>query len=87
MLHCRDEAELRRLIAYAMATDERTNPEGLSVETFIDRLSTKPLTNELINEWLSDYVELPVNTVHNDYEDKYPEAGKMYEAKWTKPNI
>lgn len=86
MLHCRDENELRRLIAYAMATDERTNPEGLSVETFLDRLSTKPMTNELISEWLSDYVELPENNTHNHYEVKY-EDWKSYEPKWVKPNI
>lgn len=69
MRYCRDEKEIKRLIAYAQATDVITNPEGLPVDVFIERLSTVPLTNELINQWLAEDVVIPEYWVKNSYSD------------------
>lgn len=59
MKYCRDDAEIKKLIAYAMATNSETNPEGLPVEVFEEKLSQVPVTNELIAQWLKDKVEIP----------------------------
>ena len=69
MQYCRDENAIKDLIAYAMATDVITNPEGLPVEVFKARLSTVPLTNELISQWLEEDVTIPEYWVENSYSD------------------
>lgn len=69
MQYCRDENAIKDLIAYAMATDVLTNPEGLPVEVFKERLSTVPLTNELIEQWLEEDVTIPEYWVKNSYSD------------------
>jgi len=70
MADCNNESTIRRLIAYKMANDETTNPEGLSVDYFIDLLSTVTITEELKKQWLADSVEIPTNTVNNSYTAK-----------------
>jgi len=52
MQHCKDEKEIKRLIAYAMQSDNRTNPNGYEIQYFENKLSQIPLTNELIAQWL-----------------------------------
>ena len=69
MQYCRDENAIKDLIAYAMATDVITNPEGLPVEVFKERLSTVHLTNELISQWLEEDVTIPEYWVENSYSD------------------
>lgn len=69
MQYCRDEKAIKDLIAYAMATDVITNPEGLPVEVFKERLSQVPLTNELIEQWLEEDVTIPQYWEHNSYSD------------------
>lgn len=69
MQYCRDENAIKDLIAYAMATDVLTNPEGLPVEVFKEKLSTVPVTNELMAQWLNEDVVIPEYWVDNSYSD------------------
>lgn len=69
MQYCRDDDQIKDLIAYAMANNSNTNPEGLPVEVFKERLSTVPLTNELIEQWLEEDVTIPEYWVENSYSD------------------
>lgn len=69
MQYCRDDEQIKDLIAYAMATDPNTNPEGLPVEVFKARLSQVPVTNELMAQWLEEDVTIPEYWVHNSYSD------------------
>lgn len=66
---CKEE-EIRKLIAYEMQLNPETNPEGLPIEVFIDRLKKEPLTPELINQYLKDKVELPKYGTKNHYQSK-----------------
>lgn len=59
MQHCRDEKEIKRLIAHAMQSDNRTNPNGYEIQYFENKLSQIPLTNELISQWLWDPAQIP----------------------------
>lgn len=69
MQYCRDDDQIRDLIAYAMATNPETNPEGLPIEVFKARLSQVPVTKELMAQWLNEEVSIPEYWVHNDYSD------------------
>lgn len=69
MQYCRDDQEIKNLIAYAMATNSETNPEGLPVDVFIEKLSTVPVTKELMAQWLNEEVVIPEYWVKNDYSD------------------
>ena len=69
MQYCRDDQEIKNLIAYAMATNSETNPEGLQVDVFIEKLSTVPVTKELMAQWLNEEVVIPEYWVKNDYSD------------------
>lgn len=69
MLCSRDDQEIKKLIAYAMANNEENNPEGLPMEVFLERLSTVPITNELMAQWLKESVEIPEYWVKNSYSD------------------
>jgi hypothetical protein len=59
MQYCRDDDQIKDLIAYAMANNSNTNPEGLPVEVFKEKLSTVPVTNELMAQWLNEDVVIP----------------------------
>lgn len=59
MQHCRDEQEIKRLIAYAMQSNNETNPDGYDIKYFENKLSQIPLTNDLISQWLGDTVQIP----------------------------
>lgn len=67
MQYCRDENAIKDLIAYAMATDPETNPEGLPVDVFKAKLRQAPLTPELISQWLSEDPKIPEYGIHNSY--------------------
>lgn len=69
MQYCRDDDQIKNLIAYAMANNSNTNPEGLPVEVFKEKLSTVPVTNELIAQWLNEDVVIPEYWVDNSYSD------------------
>jgi len=69
MQYCRDDQEIKKLIAYAMAENPETNPEGLPVDVFLEKLSTVPVTKELMAQWLKEEVEIPEYWVHNSYSD------------------
>ena len=69
MQYCRDDDQIKDLIAYAMANNSNTNPEGLPVEVFKEKLSTVPVTNELIAQWLNEDVVIPEYWVDNSYSD------------------
>ncbi len=69
MLCSRDDQEIKKLIAYAMANNETNNPEGLPVEVFLEQLSTVPVTQELMDQWLNESVTIPEYWVKNSYSD------------------
>jgi len=69
MQYCRDDDQIKDLIAYAMANNSNTNPEGLPVEVFKEKLSTVPVTNELMAQWLNEDVVIPEYWVDNSYSD------------------
>lgn len=69
MQYCRDDDQIKDLIAYAMANNPNTNPEGLPVEVFKEKLSTVPVTNELMAQWLNEDVVIPEYWVDNSYSD------------------
>lgn len=69
MQYCRDDDQIRDLIAYAMATDPNTNPEGLPISVFKDKLSQVPVTKELMAQWLEEDVTIPEYWVNNSYSD------------------
>lgn len=69
MKYCRNDQEIKNLIAYAMATNSETNPEGLPVDVFKEKLSQVPVTKELMAQWLNEEVVIPEYWVKNDYSD------------------
>lgn len=69
MQYCRDDQQIKDLIAYAMATNPTNNPEGLPVEVFKEKLSQVPVTKELMAQWLNEEVTIPECWVNNSYSD------------------
>lgn len=69
MQYCRDDEQIKDLIAYAMATNKKNNPEGLPVEIFREKLSQIPVTKELMAQWLNELVGIPEYWVENSYSD------------------
>lgn len=64
------EQEIRKLIAYEMQLNPETNPEGLPVEVFLNKLKTQRLTPELIAQYTKDKVTIPTYGTKNHYQSK-----------------
>lgn len=62
-----NENKIKKLLAWEMFNNPATNPEGLPLQYFEDRVRNQPMTKELKAQYTKDKVTFPKYGVENDY--------------------
>lgn len=70
MTKCKSKEEALKVLAWEMANNKETNPEGLPKEIFMDKLRHQQFTNELKYQYTADKIEFPKYGVKNHYDKK-----------------
>lgn len=67
MTKCKAKEEALNVLAWEMANNKATNPEGLPKEVFMDKLRKEAFTEELKSQYTADKIEFPKYWVKNHY--------------------
>lgn len=62
-----NETKIKKLLAWEMYNNPATNPEGLPLQYFEDRVRNQPMTLALKAEYNKKVVSFPKYGVENDY--------------------
>ena len=62
-----NETKIKKLLAWEMFNNPATNPEGLPLQYFEDRVRNQPMTPQLKAEYKKAKVAFPKYGVENDY--------------------